>query len=555
MAAPAACPGSRELPGGRTILADMADWNPAEMLGSRPAPLDRSLYRFLITRSTWNAARVSLGYVDVGRPELMMTVAGKPYIDTQVSFTSLTPATVPPPLRATLIPRCLALLGRRPALQDKVEFEIVFTCFDLVFERRAADLASDGMPADDMACLRQALLAHTNRLLAALPALIDADQRRLRALDLRSRALTRAPRTFDDALAQAFALLRECRARGTFAFARLARLAFVSLALVRSLIAAGIVSPDEADRFMGTIAGIPSRMAADVAAAQRGQISPHVLVERYGHLRAGTYSILSPRYDQIPGLFDGAPRAPHMPREASAPPDAELDARIAAGLAAHGVRGPAAGLLPAARQALEEREYAKFAFTRPLSAAIELLALAGEHLGLAREELALLDLETIARVARISGRDRERARGMLREHIAASAARQRQAALALPPVLASPHDLVAVSVYESRPNFITRQHVEAPLHHLEQGYGEQLPPLENRIVLIEHADPGYDWIFRHRPRGLITKDGGVASHMAIRCAELGLPAAIGCGQAIYERLTRAHRVDLDCANERVTPLH
>ena len=31
--------------------------------------------------------------------------------------------------------------------------------------------------------------------------------------------------------------------------------------------------------------------------------------------------------------------------------------------------------------------------------------------------------------------------------------------------------------------------------------------------------------------GLITKNGGVNSHMAIRCQELNIPAAIGIGEA------------------------
>ena len=48
--------------------------------------------------------------------------------------------------------------------------------------------------------------------------------------------------------------------------------------------------------------------------------------------------------------------------------------------------------------------------------------------------------------------------------------------------------------------------------------------------MIENADPGYDWIFLHKIRGFITKYGGLNSHMAIRAAELGIPAAIGTGE-------------------------
>ena len=69
--------------------------------------------------------------------------------------------------------------------------------------------------------------------------------------------------------------------------------------------------------------------------------------------------------------------------------------------------------------------------------------------------------------------------------------------------------------------------------------------------MIENADPGYDWIFSHRISGLITKYGGAASHMSIRCAEFGIPAAIGSGDVIYERLKKATVIELNCENGQI----
>ncbi|MDZ7717077.1 MAG: PEP-utilizing enzyme [Balneolaceae bacterium] len=78
--------------------------------------------------------------------------------------------------------------------------------------------------------------------------------------------------------------------------------------------------------------------------------------------------------------------------------------------------------------------------------------------------------------------------------------------------------------------------------------------LEGKIVLTEGADPGYDWIFLHPIKGLITKYGGAASHMTIRCAEFGLPAAIGCGEEWYSRLKDARNVELNCNNKQIRVL-
>ena len=41
------------------------------------------------------------------------------------------------------------------------------------------------------------------------------------------------------------------------------------------------------------------------------------------------------------------------------------------------------------------------------------------------------------------------------------------------------------------------------------------------------------FLFSYRIRGLITKYGGINSHMAIRCNELNIPAAIGVGDKIF----------------------
>ena len=51
--------------------------------------------------------------------------------------------------------------------------------------------------------------------------------------------------------------------------------------------------------------------------------------------------------------------------------------------------------------------------------------------------------------------------------------------------------------------------------------------LGNKVVFINSADPGYDWIFTKKILALVTKYGGANSHMAIRANELGIPAVIG----------------------------
>ena len=119
-------------------------------------------------------------------------------------------------------------------------------------------------------------------------------------------------------------------------------------------------------------------------------------------------------------------------------------------------------------------------------------------------------------------------------------------------LLCDDRDLYVIPVQRSVPNFVTLQRILAPAIHLKCGDGD-LHDLSGKIVCIEHADPGFDWIFAHKIAGLVTKYGGSNSHMTIRCREFSLPAAIGCGEAIYSRLEGSQAIELDSQNQTIVP--
>lgn len=109
--------------------------------------------------------------------------------------------------------------------------------------------------------------------------------------------------------------------------------------------------------------------------------------------------------------------------------------------------------------------------------------------------------------------------------------------------------ILMLLIDEARPNFITNKVVEAPIVNLDEDHDSDIT---GKIVVLTKADPGYDWIFAKDIAGFVTKYGGAASHMAIRCAEFGIPAAIGCGEKIYQRIHRMQIMCLDCENGRIT---
>ena len=48
--------------------------------------------------------------------------------------------------------------------------------------------------------------------------------------------------------------------------------------------------------------------------------------------------------------------------------------------------------------------------------------------------------------------------------------------------------------------------------------------------------------------------GGANSHIAIRCAEFNIPAAIGCGERIYTQYSQGDLVEIDAQKEIIRVL-
>ncbi|MFE8729850.1 pyruvate, phosphate dikinase, partial [Aeromonas hydrophila] len=121
--------------GKRSVLGDMPDWNPAEIIGANPRPLAVSLYRLLITDSVWREARAAMGYHHPRHQPLMLLVGQHPFIDVRASFNSLLPAGLSAEVATLLVDSWIERLVDNPQWHDKVEFDIVPTCFDFDFDQ------------------------------------------------------------------------------------------------------------------------------------------------------------------------------------------------------------------------------------------------------------------------------------------------------------------------------------------------------------------------------------------------------------------------------------
>ncbi|WP_025113238.1 PEP-utilizing enzyme [Pseudomonas sp. H1h] len=522
--------------GQRTVYGVMPDWNPAEIIGIRPKPLALSLYRDLVTDSIWAYQRHNYGYRNLRSFPLMPHFFGLPYIDVRLSFNSFIPADLDEGLAGRLVDYYIDRLLAEPTLHDKVEFEIVFSCYTLDLSQQLERLADAGFSDLELEAISSSLRKLTNRIVHPKDGLWRSDANKLDVLNARREELLASNA---DPLERIYWLLEDAKRYGTLPFAGLARAGFVAVQMLRSLVSVGVFSQADYDAFMAGVSTVSGQLARD-----RATLDKSAFLARYGHLRPGTYDILSPRYDEAPELYfdwDQRPAAPEplQPFSLTLPQMRE----IVKLLEAHGLQPDPVGLLDFLQNGIELRELAKFHFTRNLSDALALIAQVGAEYGIDREELAYCDISAFQEL-HVAAADPQ---DVLLRSIEQGKARYAETLkVSLPPVITRPEDVWSFEWPETAPNFITQKRVTAPVVQCDDR-----EKLAGAIVCIPNADPGFDWLFAYPIAGLITAWGGANSHMAIRAGELGLPAVIGAGEVLYRRWSTADILHLDCPGRRV----
>ena len=529
--------------GGRTIYGVMPDWNPAEMIGIRPKPLATSLYRRLITDGTWAYQRNEYGYKNLRSFPLMVEFCGLPYIDVRISFNSFIPQDIDDVLSDKLVNYYLDSLVNDPDKHDKVEFEIVFSCNTFDLPSRLNVLAEHGFNEKDRQTVRDSLRRLTNNIISVTDGLWIIDTQKIDILDKRREIITTSNM---DLISKIYWLMADCTRYGTLPFAGLARAGFIAVQLLKSLVSIGILSETEYGNYMGSLNTISAQMSSD-----RQELSQAAFLRKYGHLRPGTYDITSKRYDMAPEMYFSGNGADEV---SAAQHDKEpfvlslgQYAAIRDEMKRQKLEGDSLALFEFIKAGIEGREYAKFVFTKSLSCVLELLAELGEVHGLSRGDMAYLDYFLIDKLYSST----VDIKSAISDSIADGKSRHADTlTLTVPPVILHPDDIYSFHMPSCVPNYITLG--EAAGDVLADGLRSD--NIRGKIVMIKSADPGYDWIFSCDIKGFITAYGGANSHMAIRAGELGIPAAIGVGEKVFDRLSSAVRVRIDCANKTIEVL-
>lgn len=318
----------------------------------------------------------------------------------------------------------------------------------------------------------------------------------------------------------------------------------------------GIISRDKYDDYMNSLETVSKRMRRDLEKYYLGEWSRDDFLEEYGHVRPGTYDIASKRYDEAFETYFGKQGSIERTflEEASEKrsdklfSDREMQ-RIQTELEQNGLLITAQELITFIREAIEGREYIKFVFTKSVSKILQLIEELGKRVDIGREDMAYLDICIVKQL--YSDLYAGDVKDIFLRNIEGNKAQySKTVQIRLPSVLAKPEDVYAFRMLHEEPNYITQKSIVADTAVLEGDKTE----LQGKIVFIRAADPGYDFLFTKGISGLVTQFGGANSHMAIRCAETGIPAVIGAGEKNFVEWSRCGRILMDCQKKQVVKI-
>jgi phosphohistidine swiveling domain-containing protein len=533
--------------GDTTCFGVMPDWNPAEILGVRPKKLSISLYKELITDNVWAHQRYDYGYRDLTMHPLMISFCGIPYIDTRITFNSFIPRNLNDTIAEKLVNYYIHKLIEYPKYHDKVEFEIVFSCYYMGMPQKLKTLLDYGFNENEIKRIEFSLLELTNNIIDPKDGLYKKDIEKVAVLEKNYDKIMQSDISLVDKI---YWLMEECKAYGTLPFAGAARAGFIAVQFLRSFVDVGIIDKNMYDRYMNSLNTVNKRMNRDLRKCCRGEISKEEFLAVYGHIRPGTYDIMSKRYDEAFDEYFGdniildSPTADEQFEFSD-----DIMKKIQLELEQNGLLISAQELMVFIKEAIEGREYLKFVFTKAVSEILRLIGELGKRLEIEKEDMAHIDISLVRSL--YSDLYSGNITNTFRENISVNKQQYESAVqIKMPSMIVSPESVYGFYLLDEEPNFVTNKSVTSDVVNLSEATGDYT----EKIVFIQAADPGYDFLFSKQIGGLVTQFGGSNSHMAIRCAELGIPAIIGVGEKNFTEWSKYKRMTIDCLKRQVVKI-
>ena len=495
--------------GTNQIYSNMSDMNPAEMIGKKPDNIAFGLYKFMFTDTTWNIQRGEFGYRKYSGGKLMELFNNVAYINVNHSLNSFLTRNLQKESCEEIINYQLNKLKENPHLHDSIEFDISRSSyvFDTVeeFSKEYKNIISPS----------EIIKWHND--------LIQIDTQNKYTLEKNKKIIlstfSKLDKSFEYSKKENIKLIRDTMA---LPFTHHSRLGFVYFAQLNSLLEKEVISEDQKKLLLLSVNSISTKMKADAYEVKIGKKTLEGFLDVYGHIRAGNYNLLSSNLKNDLNFTESLINNSQQPLEDNILPK-DIYTNIEEYFTINEIPLEASAWIDMFQEGISTRENSKFYYTKGIDG---ILNEVGEKNTSDRELFDLLDIEF----------NEENTSDMRLKNVL------------MPDLITSNEDFYFYEEMSKNGNYIGQGTVIGDVLLIENE-ANRPNNLENKIVVIPAADPGWDWIFNYKIKSLITKYGGPNSHMAIRCAEHNIPAILGIGENNFTVISNSKSLKIDFSNE------
>ena len=495
--------------GTNQIYSNMSDMNPAEMIGKKPDNIAFGLYKFMFTDTTWNIQRGEFGYRKYSGGKLMELFNNVAYINVNHSLNSFLTRNLQKESCEEIINYQLNKLKENPHLHDSIEFDISRSSyvFDTVeeFSKEYKNIISPS----------EIIKWHND--------LIQIDTQNKSTLEKNKKIILRTfsklDKNFEYSKKENIKLIRDTMA---LPFTHHSRLGFVYFAQLNSLLEKEVISEDQKKLLLLSVNSVSTKMKADAYEVKIGKKTLEGFLDVYGHIRAGNYNLLSSNLKNDLNFTESLINNSQQPLEDNILPK-DIYTNIEEYFTINEIPLEASAWIDMFQEGISTREDSKFYYTKGIDG---ILNEVGEKNTSDRELFDLLDIEF----------NEENTSDMRLKNVL------------MPDLITSNEDFYFYEEMSKNGNYIGQGTVIGDVLLIENE-ANRPNNLENKIVVIPAADPGWDWIFNYKIKSLVTKYGGPNSHMAIRCAEHNIPAILGVGENNFTVISNSKSLKIDFSNE------
>ena len=495
--------------GTNQIYSNMSDMNPAEMIGKKPDNIAFGLYKFMFTDTTWNIQRGEFGYRKYSGGKLMELFNNVAYINVNHSLNSFLTRNLQKESCEEIINYQLNKLKENPHLHDSIEFDISRSSyvFDTVeeFSKEYKNIISPS----------EIIKWHND--------LIQIDTKNKSTLEKNKKIIlstfSKLNKSFEYSKKENIKLIRDTMA---LPFTHHSRLGFVYFAQLNSLLKKEVITEDQKKLLLLSVNSISTKMKADAYEVKIGKKTLEGFLDVYGHIRAGNYNLLSSNLKNNLNFTESLINNSQQPLEDNILPK-DIYMNIEKYFMINEIPLEASAWIDMFQEGISTRENSKFYYTKGIDGILNEVS---EKNTSDRELFDLLDIEF----------NEENTSDM------------RLMNVLMPDLITSNEDFYFYEEMNKNGNYIGQGTVIGDVLLIDNE-ANRPNNLENKIVVIPAADPGWDWIFNYKIKSLVTKYGGPNSHMAIRCAEHNIPAILGIGENNFTVISNSKSLKIDFSNE------